>query len=82
MWPITLACLYLAIAVLALWRAVRQLGWHDTVAQVSPAGGDEVGAPPTGGAGKYYAWCRGALAASRHRRSGDGRRPLRSAPSR
>ena len=31
MWPIALACLYLAIVVLALWRAVWQLRWYQTV---------------------------------------------------
>jgi len=31
MWPIAVACLYLAIVVLALWRAVRQLGYYETM---------------------------------------------------
>ena len=37
MWPIALACLYLAVVVLALWRAVRQLFCYETVARLSPA---------------------------------------------
>ena len=41
MWPIAFACLYLAVVVLALWRAVRQLGCYETVARLSPASGDE-----------------------------------------
>jgi hypothetical protein len=64
MWPIALACLYLAIVVLALWRAVRQLGCYETVARNEADHG--VDGP------------EGPLSPTR-RRSGDGHRPLRSA---
>jgi len=33
MWPIALGCFYLAILVLALWRAVRQLRSYETIAR-------------------------------------------------
>ena len=74
MWPIALACLYLAVIVLALWRAVRaalQRREHGAAvrgrrrSRKSPSVDDAVDVD--------------RLLSRKRRRSGDGRGPLRSA---